>query len=83
MITAPTEGRALPLLTPRWIAIGGIALGVFAFWLSIPPISTRAPWWPVLIGLCAIAAGVSPVSPPSNAALSSTAGRLSPTPARS
>jgi ABC-type uncharacterized transport system permease subunit len=42
---------------PRWVAISGIVLGVFAFWLALPPVSARAPWWPVLAGLLGIAAG--------------------------
>jgi len=46
------------LLTTRHVAIAGIVLGLFAFWLTIPPISARSPWWPVLVGLCAIAAGI-------------------------
>ena len=62
MTTAPAPSRAIPLASPRRIAIGGIALGVLAFWLSIPPLSARAPWWPVLVGLLAIAAGVWAVS---------------------
>jgi thiol:disulfide interchange protein len=44
--------------TTRQVAIGGIVLGLFAFWLTIPPLSARSPWWPVLVGLCAIAAGI-------------------------
>jgi len=62
MTTAPAENRAILIVTPRRIAIGGIALGVIAFWLSLPPLSTRAPWWPVLVGLLAIGAGVWAVS---------------------
>ena len=42
----------------RDVAIGGIVLGAFAFWLTLPPISARAPWWPVLVGLLAAAAGI-------------------------
>jgi general nucleoside transport system permease protein len=60
--TAPAENPAILVLTPRRIAIGGIALGILAFWLSLPPLSARAPWWPVLVGLLAIAAGVWAVS---------------------
>jgi general nucleoside transport system permease protein len=43
---------------PRWVAISGIVLGVFAFWLALPPVSARAPWWPVLVGLLGVAAGI-------------------------
>jgi simple sugar transport system permease protein len=46
------------LLTTRHVAIAGIVLGLSAFWLTIPPVSARSPWWPVLVGLCAIAAGI-------------------------
>ena len=50
---------------PRWtgfgarqIAVGGIVLGCFAFLVALPPITARAPWWPVLLGLLAIGAGI-------------------------
>jgi simple sugar transport system permease protein len=36
----------------------GIALGALAFWLALPPVSARAPWWPVLLGVLAVAAGI-------------------------
>jgi simple sugar transport system permease protein len=47
----------------RWpvetlIARGGLVLGLVAFLVALPPITARAPWWPVLIGLVAIAAGI-------------------------
>ena len=53
--------------TPTWVANFGIALGLFAFVVTLPPVSkhagwfpptARAPWWPVLIGICAISAGI-------------------------
>jgi general nucleoside transport system permease protein len=56
MNAVPAQPSWLP--TTRQVAIGGIVLGLFAFWLTIPPISARSPWWPVLVGLCAIAAGI-------------------------
>jgi ABC-type uncharacterized transport system permease subunit len=43
---------------PRWVAIAGIGLGVLAFWLAIPPVGARAPWWPVFVGFLAVAAGI-------------------------
>jgi ABC-type uncharacterized transport system permease subunit len=42
----------------RQIAIGGIVLGCFAFLVALPPITARAPWWPALLGLLAIGAGI-------------------------
>ena len=56
MNAVPAQPPWLP--TTRQVAIGGIVLGLFAFWLTIPPLSARSPWWPVLVGLCAIAAGI-------------------------
>ena len=44
------------------VATVGIILGLFAFFLTLPPISARQPWWPVLVGLVAVAAGVAAVS---------------------
>ena len=47
-----------PHAAPRWAAISGIVLGALAFWLALPPIGARAPWWPVLAGLLGVAAGI-------------------------
>jgi ABC-type uncharacterized transport system permease subunit len=44
--------------TVRTVAIGGIVLGLLAFWLTLPPITARAGWWPALVGLLAVAAGI-------------------------
>jgi simple sugar transport system permease protein len=53
---------------PRWqigvrqIAVGGIVLGCFAFFLVLPPITARAPWWSALAGVPAIGAGIWAIS---------------------
>ncbi len=47
---------------PKVVAAYGFALGVLAFWLTIPPFTTRSPIWPVLIGILATLAGVYAVS---------------------
>jgi general nucleoside transport system permease protein len=55
------RAEARPLwrgLTPREVGILGVLMGCFAFFLALPPISTRASWWPTLAGLLAIAAGI-------------------------
>jgi general nucleoside transport system permease protein len=44
--------------TSRDIAIAGIVLGAFAFWLTLPPISARGVVWPILVGLLAVACGI-------------------------
>jgi general nucleoside transport system permease protein len=48
--------------TTRDVAVGGIVFGVLAFWLTLPPLNARAPWWPLLVGLLGIAAGIWAVS---------------------
>src|SRR6059058_4512697 len=56
-----TRAVARPIwrgFTPREVGILGILLGCFAFLLALPPISARAPWWPILVGLVAVAAGI-------------------------
>jgi general nucleoside transport system permease protein len=42
----------------RRLAIIGIALGVFAFWLALPPLTTRSPVGSIVAGVLAIGAGV-------------------------
>jgi general nucleoside transport system permease protein len=41
----------------RGVGIGGIVLGVAAFWISLPPITQRTVVWPVVVGVFALAAG--------------------------
>jgi general nucleoside transport system permease protein len=45
--------------TPRSVAIAGIALGVFAFWVTVPPFTTRFFGIPVVFGLAALALGAA------------------------
>jgi len=45
-------------LTPTQTASLGIFLGCFAFLLALPPITARAPWWPALVGIPAVGAGI-------------------------
>jgi hypothetical protein len=49
---------AINWLHPRTIGIGGIALGVVAFWLALPPVVSRTSAVPVLLGILAIATGI-------------------------
>jgi general nucleoside transport system permease protein len=46
------------LTSPRTIGVLGIALGVVAFWLSLPPLATRTTAAPVAVGIAAVAAGI-------------------------
>jgi general nucleoside transport system permease protein len=40
------------------IARLGVVLGLFAFFVALPPIRAEAPWVPAIVGLLAIAAGI-------------------------
>jgi general nucleoside transport system permease protein len=53
--------RTRRLAEPRTIAILGVALGVLAFWLALPPWTTRAVGWPIAAGLGAAACGIAAV----------------------
>jgi general nucleoside transport system permease protein len=53
--------RARRLAEPRTIAILGIASGVLAFWLALPPWTTRAIGWPLAAGIVAVACGIAAV----------------------
>jgi ABC-type uncharacterized transport system permease subunit len=44
--------------SPRTIGIVGIALGVVAFWLALPPATVRTAPLPVAVGILAVAAGI-------------------------
>jgi ABC-type uncharacterized transport system permease subunit len=56
---APAWSR---LLAPRSIAFLGILLGAFAFWLALPPLTTRTVVLPILFGMLGVAAGIWAVS---------------------
>jgi ABC-type uncharacterized transport system permease subunit len=47
--------------TPRSIGIAGIALGIFAFWVAVPPFTTRFFGIPVVFGLAALALGAAAI----------------------
>jgi general nucleoside transport system permease protein len=52
--TAEREGAGL---SPRYVAWAGIALGVLAWFVALPPILARTPVPSVLLGLLGVAAG--------------------------
>jgi ABC-type uncharacterized transport system permease subunit len=43
---------------PKTVGIFGIALGVLAFWLALPPLASRTAVLPIAIGILAVAAGI-------------------------
>jgi simple sugar transport system permease protein len=45
-------------VTTRDIAIAGIILGAFAFFVTLPPIGARGVVWPILAGFLAVGAGI-------------------------
>lgn len=53
--------RARRLFEPRTIAILGIACAVLAFWLALPPWTTRGLGWPLAAGIAAVACGIAAV----------------------
>ena len=49
------------LTEPHAIAIAGIAFGVLAFWLALPPWTLRGIGWPLAAGFIAIACGIAAI----------------------
>lgn len=43
----------------RALAWGGILVGIFAFWIALPPLKVREPVVPLLIGLVAVGFGIA------------------------
>ena len=59
MIAGPAPPRLRATLSePRWIGVVGILLGVLAFLLAVPPLTARAPFWPGIVGILGVAAGI-------------------------
>ena len=49
--------EARRLLSARSLGVLGIALGVVAFWISLPPLTQRTVFWPVVVGAAAVLLG--------------------------
>ena len=47
---------------PKWVGAAGIFLGIFAYWLALPPVKTTQLAWPTVVGAVAIAVGAWVVS---------------------
>jgi ABC-type uncharacterized transport system permease subunit len=56
---APMAGLVRRLGEAHTIGILGIAFGVFAFWLGLPPWTTREIGWPLAAGIVAVACGIA------------------------
>ena len=50
------------LSDPKTVGVVGIALGVLAFVLAIPPVTLRSAVWPVVIGFVALLFGIVAIS---------------------
>jgi ABC-type uncharacterized transport system permease subunit len=59
--TASVASGLRRLAEPRGIAILGIAFGVLAFWLALPPWTTQEIGWPLAAGIVAVACGIAAV----------------------
>jgi ABC-type uncharacterized transport system permease subunit len=56
---AETNWRTAQRYTqPKYISLLGIGFGLLAFWLTLPPLTTRTLLWPVLLGVLAVGAGI-------------------------
>jgi general nucleoside transport system permease protein len=53
--------RLRRLAEPRTVAVLGIACGVLAFWLALPPWTTRELGWPLAAGIVGVACGIAAV----------------------
>jgi ABC-type uncharacterized transport system permease subunit len=53
--------RLRRLAEPRTVAILGIACGLLAFWLALPPWTTRELGWPLAAGIVGVACGIAAV----------------------
>jgi len=49
-------------VSARWLGIAGIALGVIAFWVALPPVAARAAAWPIAFGAVGLVLGGFAVS---------------------
>jgi simple sugar transport system permease protein len=56
-VTAFTFDRE-KLGAPKQVGLAGIGLGLLAFWLALPPLSTRTLFVPIAVGIVAVAAGI-------------------------
>ena len=52
------EGRLARLGEPRSVALIGVGLGLGAVLVALPPVAARDVWWPAVIGVLGIAAGI-------------------------
>jgi general nucleoside transport system permease protein len=50
------------LLEPSSVGTLGIILGIFGFWLTIPPVTSRSVIWSLLLGILGVLCGVAAVS---------------------
>jgi simple sugar transport system permease protein len=53
--------RVRRLAEPRTVAVLGIACGLLAFWLALPPWTTRELGWPLAAGIIGVACGIAAV----------------------
>ena len=59
--TATISDGVRRLTEPHAIGIAGIAFGVLAFWLALPPWTLRGIGWPLAAGFLAIACGIAAI----------------------
>ncbi len=54
--------RAAPIAGARAVGVLGIALGIFALWMTLPPWTVRDLAFPIAAGFLAVAAGIAALS---------------------